>query len=50
MAGQLINDKDFNEFDKLHYDVENKLLSLFRALEAKRRTVEWQDRLPKPIR
>ena len=41
-----ISDTDFEEFDKLHYEVENKLLRLIESLEAKRRTNEWRDTLP----
>ena len=42
----LISDEDFEEFDKLHYEVENKLLRLIESLEAKRVTNEWRDTLP----
>ena len=42
----LISDKDFEEFDKLHYEVENKLLRLIESLETKRGTNEWRDTLP----
>jgi len=38
--------KDFDEFDKLHYEVENKLLRLIESLEAKRQTNDWRDTLP----
>ena len=43
---KLFADADFEEFDKLHYEVENKLLRLIESLEAKRGTNEWQDTLP----
>lgn len=43
----LISDGDFEEFDKLHYEVENKLLRLIESLEAKRGTNEWCDTLPR---
>src|SRR5213592_925199 len=43
---KLIPDGDFEEFDKLHYEVENKLLKLIESLEAKRGTDEWSDTLP----
>ncbi len=43
---KLISDGDFEEFDKLHYEVENKLLKLIESLEAKRGTGEWSDTLP----
>lgn len=43
---KFISDKDFEELDKLHYEVENKLLRLIESLEAKRGTNEWNDTLP----
>jgi four helix bundle protein len=43
---QLISDEDFETFDRLHYEVENKLLHLISSLESKRGTNEWQDSLP----
>jgi len=43
---KLISDDDFEEFDKLHYEVENKLLRLIEALEHKRETDDWRDTLP----
>ncbi len=43
---KLISDPDFEAFDKLHYEVENKLLRLIESLETKRRTNDWQDSLP----
>jgi four helix bundle protein len=42
----LIDDRDLEGFDKLHYEVENKLLSLIRSLESKRGTAEWNESLP----
>ncbi len=42
----LISDEDFVKFDKLHYEVENKLLRLIESLETKRGTNEWRDTLP----
>jgi hypothetical protein len=39
---------DFEAFDKLHYEVENKLLHLIGSLESKRGTDQWQDSLPDP--
>ena len=35
LAGQLGRDK-FNELDRLHYEVENKLLKLIESLQQKR--------------
>ena len=43
---KLISDADFEQFDTLHYEVENKLLKLIESLEAKRGTGEWSDTLP----
>jgi four helix bundle protein len=37
---------EFENFDKLHYEVENKLLRLIESLEHKRRTNDWCDTLP----
>ena len=42
----LISDGDFEEFDSVHYEVENKLLALIESLESKRGTGEWIDTLP----
>ena len=41
-----IQQPDFERFDALHYEVENKLLHLISALESKRRTDDWQTSLP----
>jgi len=43
---KLVSDTQFEEFDKLHYEVENKLLKLIESMEAKRGTGEWSDTLP----
>ena len=43
---RLISDDEFEQFDKLHYEVENKLLRLIESLEAKRGTNQWSDTLP----
>jgi len=43
---ELISNDDFEDLDKLHYEVENKLLRLIESLENKRRKNEWQDTLP----
>jgi four helix bundle protein len=43
---QLVSVADFEAFDALHYEVENKLLHLISSLEAKRGTGEWRDTLP----
>lgn len=43
---KLITDAEFETFDTLHYEVENKLLRLIESVESKRDTNEWQDSLP----
>ena len=43
---RLISPADFEKFDSLHYEVENKLLRLIESLEAKRQTNDWHDTLP----
>ena len=43
---KLISNDEFEEFDKLHYEVENKLLRLIESLETKRKTDAWRDTLP----
>jgi four helix bundle protein len=48
-AVRIITSGDFEDFDKLHYEVENKLLRLIESLENKRGTSEWRDTLPPPI-
>ena len=47
---KLIADADFEAFDQLHYEVENKLLHLIASLESKRERGEWQDSLPQRAR
>lgn len=44
---KLITNGDFEEFDKLHYEVENKLLRLIESLETKRGTNQWITTLPR---
>ena len=46
---KLISNDDFEDMDKLHYEVENKLLRLIESLENKRGTNEWCDTLPPTI-
>src|ERR1039457_2735368 len=38
--------EEFESFDQLHYEVENKLLRLIESLELKRQTHDWRDTLP----
>lgn len=46
---KFISAGDFEEFDGLHYEVENKLLRPIESLENKRRTSGWRDTLPPTI-
>jgi len=43
---KLISPADFESFDQLHYEVENKLLRLIESLEAKKQANDWHDTLP----
>src|SRR6266550_63357 len=45
---RLMAEEEFEAFDRLHYEVENKLLHLISSLESKRDTNQWQDSLPNP--
>ena len=38
----------FEEFDVLHYSIENKLLSLVRSLQLKRKAGNWQEEIDSP--
>jgi hypothetical protein len=42
----LISADDFEALDGLHYEIENKLIRLIGALEAKRDSHEWRDTIP----
>ncbi len=42
----MIKDAQFEEFDVLHYEVENKLLGLIESVEAKRGTQQWSESIP----
>ena len=42
-----ISEADFETFDKIHYEVENKLLALINSLEAKRENHDWRATLPR---
>ena len=44
---KLVSAPAFEEFDTLHYEVENKLLALISSLELKRDNHDWQDTLPR---
>jgi four helix bundle protein len=45
-AVEVFSSIDFEELDKLHYEVENKLLRPIGSLETKRNTNDWRDTLP----
>jgi len=45
-AVELISAEQFESFDKLHYEVENKLLKLIESLASKRQTNDWRAALP----
>jgi four helix bundle protein len=45
-TAKLISAEDFENFDTLHYEVENKLLRLIQSLENKRSDGDWFDTLP----
>ncbi len=44
-AAELISSYNFEEIDKLHYVVENKLLALIKALELKRSDGTWDQQI-----
>ncbi len=44
----LISEKQFDDFDKLHFEMENKLLALVASLQIKRREGTWQEELKEP--
>lgn len=43
---KIISGDEFEKFDQLHYEVENKLLRLIESLEKKRLSNSWSDSLP----
>jgi four helix bundle protein len=45
---EILSNKEFEEFDKLHYEVENKLMSLIKALQKKRNEGTWDDEIHEP--
>lgn len=42
---ELISDKRFEDFNRLHYEVENRLLRLIGKLEQKRDDGDWMNRI-----
>ncbi len=45
----LISSENFEEIDKLHYAVENKLLALIKALQSKRIDGNWDQAIHEPL-
>ncbi len=45
-AVEAISAEQFENFDKLHYEVENKLLGLIESLESKKQANDWRATLP----
>jgi len=43
---KVLSAADFEKFDNLHYEIENKLLRLIESLENKRSESDWRDSLP----
>ena len=46
LRAKLVPAASFEELDKLHYEVENKLLALIGSLESERESHSWRDTLP----
>jgi len=44
----LLSEKTYEEIDKLHYSVENKLLALIKSLQSKRNEHTWVDQIHEP--
>jgi hypothetical protein len=42
---ELIELNDFEDFDKKHYEVENKLLALLKSLQAKQQNGSWDNQI-----
>lgn len=42
-------EEDFNLFDELHYQVENKLLALIKSLQIKQKDGTWEMELKEPV-
>ncbi len=47
-AAGYLSKNQFSKINDLHYEVENKLLALVKALECKRTKNEWHDRISEP--
>jgi len=38
-----LSKENFDKFDKLHFKVENELLSLIKSLQVKQKSGDWED-------
>ncbi len=47
-SAELISIESFEEIDKLHYEVENKLLALVKSLQSKREEGNWDEKIHEP--
>lgn len=47
LAAQVISQAVFDDWDKAHYSMENKLLGLVRSLEKKRKDGTWNQEMPR---
>lgn len=45
---ELLSENDFEEFDKKHYEVENKLLGLIKSLQIKQQNGSWDNQIHEP--
>ena len=45
---RLISEDQFESFDKLHFEMENKLLALVASLQKKRKEGTWEEELKEP--
>lgn len=43
-----LTEKEFEEFDQKHYELENKLLSLVKSLQNKQKDGSWDQRIHEP--
>ena len=45
---EIIDKTTFEEFDKRHYEVENKLLALIKSLQTKQQDGSWDQKIHEP--
>lgn len=41
----ILTEEQFKRIDEIHYEIENKLLSLVKSLESRRDSGDWEDRI-----